>query len=92
MNNADWLGFRKTVYGRDLPRLVQWNIAYVLAVTLYTVVLVRQFNYKVSMGKPTTRLFFMFSGITRREGDKNLRNALKYLCNYGYYKFGVEVR
>ncbi|KRT85167.1 hypothetical protein AMK59_3003, partial [Oryctes borbonicus] len=91
LNTAEWLGFRETVYGRDLPRLVQWNIAYLVAVTLYTVVLVRQFNYKLSKGQPTTRVFFMFPGITRKDSDKNLKNALKYLANYGYYKFGVEI-
>ncbi|GJQ85619.1 hypothetical protein Trydic_g20169 [Trypoxylus dichotomus] len=91
LNTAEWLGFRKTLYGRDLPRLVQWNIAYLVAVTLFTVVLVRQFNYKMSKGKPTTRTFFMFSGITRDDSERDLKTALKYLANYGYFKFGVEI-
>lgn len=87
-NSAEWLGFRKSTY---LPGLVKWNIIYILTVTLWSVVLVRQFNHRVSRGKPTSRPFFMFPKITRAEADKNLRNCMKYLANYGFYKFGVEV-
>lgn len=60
--------------------------------TLWSVILIRQFNYKVSRGKPTTRAFFMFPRVTKIDADKNLGSLIKYLFNYGFYKFGVEVR
>ncbi|CAH1971749.1 unnamed protein product [Acanthoscelides obtectus] len=87
-NNAPWFGFEK---GSHLPTLVKWNIIYILVVTLWAVILVRQYNYRLSRGRPTTRAFFMFPNIKRTDADTNLRNCLKYLANYGYYKFGVEI-
>ncbi|KAK9732190.1 Piezo [Popillia japonica] len=91
LNIAEWIGFQKTMKGRSLPKLVQWNIGYILGVTLYTVVLVRQLNYKLRLGQPTTRLFFMFPGVTYKDKHTNLMYALKYVCNYGFYRFGVEL-
>lgn len=90
-NSAEWLGFYKTDENNSLPHLVRWNIAYILIVTLWAVVLVRQYNFRVSRGKPTTRPYFMFPHIKRTDADKNLKNCLKYLANFGFYKFGIEV-
>ncbi|XP_008193839.1 piezo-type mechanosensitive ion channel component isoform X21 [Tribolium castaneum] len=90
-NNAKWLGFYKTSKDASLPHLVKWNIMYILVVTLWAVILVRQFNYRVSRGKPTTRAFFMFPKITRWDADKSTSNCIKYLFNYGFFKFGVEI-
>jgi hypothetical protein len=90
-NNAKWLGFYKTSKDASLPHLVKWNIMYILVVTIWAVVLVRQFNYRLSRGKPTTRAFFMFPKITKLDADKNVRSCIKYLFNYGFFKFGVEV-
>ncbi|XP_030761127.1 piezo-type mechanosensitive ion channel component isoform X3 [Sitophilus oryzae] len=91
-NNMHWLGFDKSdQVGRSVPSLVKWNIIYILIVTLYSVILVRQYYYRVARGRPTTRAFFMFPRITRADADKNLQNMLKYLANYSYFKFGVEI-
>ncbi|XP_068903612.1 piezo-type mechanosensitive ion channel component isoform X9 [Tenebrio molitor] len=90
-NNAKWLGFYKTSKDASLPHLVKWNIMYILVVTIWAVVLVRQFNYRLSRGKPTTRAFFMFPKITKLDADKNVRSCIKYLFNYGFFKFGVEI-
>lgn len=90
-NSAEWLGFNKTDKQNGLPHLVKWNIVYILCVTLWSVVLVRQFNFRVSRGKPTTRPYFMFPRIRRPDADKNIKSCLKYLLNFGFYKFGVEV-
>lgn len=87
-----WLGFDKTEQvDRSVPSLVKWNIIYILIVTLYSVIIVRQYNYRIARGKPTTRAFFMFPKITRAHADKSLKHMLKYLANFAYYKFGVEV-
>lgn len=92
INNAPWLGFLKTEESkRSLGSLVKWNILYIIVVTLWKVIVVRQYNYRASRGRPTTRAFFMFPSITRKDADKDLENCLKYLANYGFYKFGVEV-
>lgn len=90
-NSAEWLGFRKANKDDPLPELVQWNIVYILAVTLWTVVSVRQYNYRLARGWSTHRPYFMFPSIKRADADKNIKYCLKYLMNYGYYKFGIEV-
>lgn len=96
-NNAKWFGFAKAeddenkVDSDTLPHLIRWNIIYILFVTLWSVILVRQFNYRASRGKPTTRAFFLFPRVNRAEADRDLKTCLKYLANYGFYKFGVEV-
>lgn len=33
----------------------------------------------------------IFSGIGRREADTSIVNAIKYLCNFGFYQFGIEM-
>lgn len=33
----------------------------------------------------------MFPEVTRKEADKDLIHCAKYIINYGFYKFGVEV-
>lgn len=33
----------------------------------------------------------MFPNITREDADKNLKNFLKYMFNFAFFKFGVEV-
>lgn len=90
-NNAEWLGFHKIDRDNSLPHLVKWNIIYIAAVTVWAVVLVRQFNYRVSRGEPTTRPYFMFPRIKRADADKNLKCCVKYLLNFCFYKFGIEV-
>lgn len=92
-NNAPWFGFQKTEdVDRSLASLVKWNIIYITVATLWNVILVRQFNYRASRGRPTVRPFFMFPSITRKDADKDLQHCFKYLANFGFYKFGVEVR
>lgn len=90
-NNAEWLGFRKTDKDTTFPALVKWNITYIIIVTLWAVILVRQYNFRVSKGKPTHRPYYMFPNIKRRHADKNLKHCLKFLLNFTFYKFGVEV-
>lgn len=92
INNAEWLGFYKSDDMHSLPTLLKWNIIYILVVTLWAVVQVRQYNYKISRGKPPKRAFFMFPRITRQDADKDLLSCFKYLANYTFYKFGIEVR
>lgn len=45
-----------------------------------------------SMGiLPQVKEKMMFPEIGRKEADANVVNCLKFLLNYGFYKFGVEV-
>lgn len=91
VNNAEWLGFYKSDDNLSLPSLLKWNIIYILVVTLWAVVQVRQYNYRVSRGKPPKRAYFMFPRVTRQDADKDLISCVKYLLNFTFFKFGVEV-
>ncbi|XP_049822868.1 piezo-type mechanosensitive ion channel component isoform X3 [Aethina tumida] len=90
-NNAPWLGFVKSSSEKSLPSIVKWNIIYILMVTLWSVIIVRQYNHRISKGQPPTRAYFVFPNITRDVAEKSLRNFVKYLANYMFFKFGVEL-
>jgi len=55
------------------------------------VVRVRQIQKRHSNGEPISRPHVMFPNIQRCHADQDLRTCFKYLLNYGFYKFGVEV-
>lgn len=38
-----------------------------------------------------TRPKVLFPRITRQDADKDLLHMIKYLVNYAFYKFGIEV-
>lgn len=42
-------------------------------------------------GEPSQRPKLLFPGVTREDADKNIKSLLKYLHNYGFYKFGIEM-
>lgn len=68
-----------------------WNVFYIIIVTLWAVINIRQAYYRSAQGHTLSRQFFMFPKVKRDDSDKNLRTFLMYLLNYGFYKFGVEV-
>ena len=43
-------------------------------------------------GKPPNIPPVMYIHVSRKDADKSLKLCLKYLINYGFYKFGVEVK
>ncbi|RZF34695.1 hypothetical protein LSTR_LSTR002777 [Laodelphax striatellus] len=91
LNYAKWLGFGKTTNETTLIDILDGYIVIILVVTLHTVVTTRQ-KYKRhlkgrSLGRPT----IMFSRITYKDIDKDLVHCIKYLINYGFYRFGVEI-
>lgn len=42
-------------------------------------------------GESPQRPNVLFPGVTREDADKNIKLLLKYLHNYGFYKFGIEL-
>ncbi|KAF5269329.1 hypothetical protein FQR65_LT02631 [Abscondita terminalis] len=91
LNNAEWLGFTKATGKKSLYSIVSWNIAYIIAVTVMSFINVRQLSFKGTSSTHTRRVFFVFPEITRKDADKNLKSCLKYLLNFGFYKFGIEI-
>lgn len=91
VNNAEWLGFRKIADGATLSGLLNMNIVYIVMVTVDVVVRMRQRNSRINRGRPDEPPAVLFPTVTRKDADQDLWHMLKYLSNYGFFKFGVEV-
>lgn len=46
---------------------------------------------RFSEGKPLERPKVLFADVSRDDADKSVLLLIKYLFNYGFYKFGIEV-
>ena len=51
----------------------------------------QKFVEKIKGGK-TLPVGVLIGGVSRREADRDLRHMALYFINYGFYKFGLEVR
>lgn len=65
--------------------------AIVFVITLHRVVITRQKYKRHLKGRPLAKPLRMFSGITFKDVDHDIPHCLKYLLNFGFYRFGVEV-
>lgn len=91
MNNADWVGFNKIPEGSSMAGLVKRYIMYLSLVTVDVIIRLRQKIARILRGQQDERPLVIFPGVTRKEAEIDFRYMLKYLANYGFYKFGVEV-
>lgn len=46
---------------------------------------------RFSEGKSPERPKVLFADVSREDADKSVPLLIKYLCNYGFYKFGIEI-
>ncbi|XP_066259126.1 piezo-type mechanosensitive ion channel component-like [Euwallacea similis] len=93
LNTADWLGFHKSRLGKskaDFQQLV-WCFGFVFTVTLSRIVSIRMQNYRDSRRLKRPRQAVIFPEITYGNSHDNLKNLLKFLANYGFYKLGCEI-
>ncbi|XP_045536774.1 piezo-type mechanosensitive ion channel component isoform X5 [Papilio machaon] len=90
-NNAEWVGFYKATHDRPLVVLLKGYIGLIAVFTFYSLVSYRQKNIRDRGLLPSGAEKLMFPEITRKEADKDLIHCIKYLVNYGFYKFGVEI-
>ncbi|XP_054011749.1 piezo-type mechanosensitive ion channel component isoform X2 [Hylaeus anthracinus] len=89
-NIAEWFGMRKAEPGQ-LAMLLKGYIGIIVATTVRKIIRIRQCFYRQEKGEPLDTPQVMFPSITRADADKGLRECLKFLFNYGFYKFGVEL-
>ncbi|XP_023706983.1 piezo-type mechanosensitive ion channel component isoform X4 [Cryptotermes secundus] len=90
-NDADWLGLYKSHSDHTLPEILKGYIGLIFLATLMAVVRVRQLYKRQLSGELISRPHIMFQNIQRCHADRDLRSCFKYLLNYGFYKFGIEI-
>lgn len=71
--------------------LLSGYIYYIVAVTAYNFVLLVQQRQRFFKGKPLMRPKVLFPRVTRADADKDLTFLVKYLLNFAFFKFGIEV-
>lgn len=85
------MGLRKTgtVFGVHL-RYISSYIIYMILTSLHAVVKLRDHLIRYSTHKQKdTKL--LFPDITRQDAERDFPGLLKYVLNYGYFKFGFEI-
>lgn len=89
-NTAEWIGMKKAKQG-ELPNLLKGYILIVALTTLRAVIMVRQCFYRFGRGESLDTPQVMFPNIKRLDADRGISYCLKFLLNYGFYKFGFEL-
>ncbi|XP_076169043.1 piezo type mechanosensitive ion channel component isoform X2 [Ptiloglossa arizonensis] len=89
-NIAEWFGMRKAEPGQ-LALLLKGYIGIIIVTTLRKIIRIRQCFHRQEIGEPLDTPQVMFPSITRADADKGIPECLKFLFNYGFYKFGVEL-
>lgn len=91
-NNAEWFGLQKISADNTLVMIIRPYIAYMMIATLHAVVSLRQNRMRTLYDDSDLKApLVLFPSIKRIDAEKNISGALKYLMNYGYYKFGLEI-
>lgn len=62
-----------------------------LTLTIYQVICVRQRIHLIRNELPELPVGIILPNVTRADAEKNFTGLLKYLVNFGFYKFGIEI-
>ncbi|KAH8271869.1 hypothetical protein KR044_008417 [Drosophila immigrans] len=92
-NNAEWIGLNKAdKLEGGLMGLLRTYIIYMVIVTMHAVISLRQLQMRVKIGEnAANQPKLLFQHITRADAEKDLVGLVKYLLNFGFYKFGIEI-
>ncbi|XP_062141425.1 piezo-type mechanosensitive ion channel component isoform X11 [Drosophila sulfurigaster albostrigata] len=92
-NNAEWIGLNKAdKLEGGLMGLLRTYIIYMVIVTMHAVISLRQLQMRVKIGENVANQpKLLFQQITRADAEKDLVGLVKYLLNFGFYKFGIEI-
>ncbi|XP_060075477.1 piezo-type mechanosensitive ion channel component 1-like [Ylistrum balloti] len=88
IDNAEWVGFDKT---DKLSAYLKNHIAILLLIAFERIVFYHQQQHynRANFVKPPRGI--IFPEIRRPDADKNLVSCAKFLANYFFYKFGLEI-
>lgn len=90
-NNAVWIGFKKANKEKKLNDLIQPYLMYIVLVSAHSFIILWQTIKRIKMNKIPRTPTVVFRNIKRSDADKDIPHLLKYVVNYGFYKFGVEI-
>ncbi|XP_034474344.1 piezo-type mechanosensitive ion channel component [Drosophila innubila] len=92
-NNAEWIGLNKAdKLEGGLMGLLRTYIIYMVIVTMHAVISLRQLQMRAKIGEiSANQPKLLFQNITRADAEKDLVGLAKYLLNFGFYKFGIEI-
>ncbi|XP_039501032.1 piezo-type mechanosensitive ion channel component-like, partial [Drosophila santomea] len=71
-------------------RYISPYIIYMILTSLHAVVKLRDHLIRYSMNEQKDRKL-LFPDITRQDAERDFPGLLKYVLNYGYFKFGCEI-
>lgn len=61
-----------------------------IALGIQSIVVYRQRHRRIRRGEPDEMKKYVFVGYSMRDFDKSFVNALKFLVDFGFFKFGLE--
>ena len=73
-----------------LSELLEGYIGIITVTTFRAIISIRQWFFRQGNGEPLGTPMVMFPNIKRADADKGIVPCLKFLFNYGFYKFGLE--
>lgn len=86
-NLKGWFGF---TFGPVFPIILPYFL-YIILITLNTGLIRRQQKIRQSLNKSLKTPYIVFKNISRADADKSIANLIKFLVNYCFYKFGIEL-
>ncbi|XP_016841730.1 piezo-type mechanosensitive ion channel component isoform X3 [Nasonia vitripennis] len=89
-NMAEWIGMKKVTDTMKLPKLLEGYIGIITVTTFRAIIAVRQWFYRQENNESLETPMVMFPKIKRADADKGIVPCIKFLFNYGFYKFGLE--
>jgi piezo-type mechanosensitive ion channel component 1/2 len=90
-NNAVWIGFKKANAETKLSDLIRPYLVYIVLVSAHSFIILYQTIKRIKKNKPPRTPTVVFRSIRRSDADRDIPNLIKYIVNYGFYKFGIEI-
>ncbi|KAI1297255.1 Piezo-type mechanosensitive ion channel component 2 [Halotydeus destructor] len=88
IDNQAYLGFVKT--DRVFPYIAEYLLI-MLILTLHALVKTRQKIHRYRFSEEVPPAGILFLNNTRRDADNDFTESVKFILNYGFYKFGLEI-
>jgi hypothetical protein len=87
LSNPDMESILDLELGRPMIKKISQHATFIALTTIFSALKMRQY-FRYKRDKPPK---LMFEEITRKNADESIGKLIKYLLNYGFYKFGIEV-